>query len=456
MTTKLRESRKARCLQRRRAARYPYLLALVLCLFGASASAQTTPPGGIAPPSRPERPYRGLFGGGVGNTVQSLTFEGKVGGGFVENPLAEQGFAAARDPSTGGGASGLGTAKLTYSMYRTRWGASADHMTLLDYYPQLGQNSVQDRHVMTANVYFMPAKSTRVAFVQNFKNFPEVSYSDLFDPQLEQGVLVNQDLGLSQVRYTRYGSSVEVTQKLSNRSRVNATLGYAHGKVESREWIILTGSANLTHSISKGIALSLGYQEGGQRDVNPGAVQEPRNRQPRIQAGIDINQPLSISRRTKVAFSTGLAGTQDRSLKQTTYHLIGAARVNREFGQTWVAGLTYNRGVRQLEPIGVALFSDSLTFLVQGSFSKRVQFQSHVGISNGRVGSTGRLENQVGSMQVSVALTKQLAFETDYADYRYSATSGDLPPEAIGQRNSRSLRMSLQVWLPLISRTKKP
>ena len=37
-------------------------------------------PTGLAPRARPERPYRGLFGGGQGDTAQSLTFDGSIGG----------------------------------------------------------------------------------------------------------------------------------------------------------------------------------------------------------------------------------------------------------------------------------------------------------------------------------------------------------------------------------------
>lgn len=432
------------------------VLAVFLGLIPAVSAAQIATPGGIAP-ARPERPYRGLFGGGVGNTVQSLTFEGSLGGGFVTNPLAEQGLAgSSSSTATGGGASGAGSAALDYSLHRTRFGGYASYQSLIDYYSQLEQGSLQDRHVMGATVYFMPAASTRIAFIQSFKNFPEFSVSDLFDPELDQVVPANQDFRLSPVRYRRFGSGVEVSHRLSNRSRINLDLNYGHGKVANREWVILMGSGNINYSIGKGIALFLGYQEGGQRDKKAG-IQAPRERQPRINAGVDLARALSFSRRTTVAFTTGLAGTQDRNLDQTVYHLVGSARVNREFGQTWSAMVAYNRGVRQIEPLGEPFFSDSVAFIVQGSFSRRVQFQSYLGSSSGTVGSLGGdIRNQTGSIQLSVALTRQLALATSYADSRFTGESGSLPAEAVGRRNTRSVRTSLQVWLPLFTRTKRP
>src|SRR5688500_8910763 len=72
---------------------------------------------------RPARPYRGLFGGGMGDTEQVLTLTGSVGVGYDDNVLADQ-----------SGTGGLGTdpridqsgtfqqmsGGLTYSLERTR------------------------------------------------------------------------------------------------------------------------------------------------------------------------------------------------------------------------------------------------------------------------------------------------------------------------------------------------
>ena len=78
-----------------------------------------------------------------------------------------------------------------------------------------------------------------------------------------------------------------------------------------------------------------------------------------------MSRALSFSRRTLLSFSTGIAGAQDRDFDQTTYHLIGSAHLSREFGRTWVAAY-YNRGVRNVEPLGDPLFSDSVMFAVSG------------------------------------------------------------------------------------------
>jgi hypothetical protein len=447
MTTNLRIGRRVRD---------RYLLALVLCVAPASASAQPTPPpGGIAPPARPERPYRGLFGNSVGNTAQSLTVEGKLGGGYVQNPLGEQGATIGLDDrARGGGASGVGSAIVEYAMNRTRFGAHAAYTMLMDYYPQLAYGSLQDRHVASASIYYMPAKSTRISFTESFKNFPEFSVSDLFDPGQERGISFGQDFQLSPVRYIRYGSSVEVSQTLSGRTHISGGLDYAHGKVEDREWVILTGSATLTHNVGKGMSVYMGYQEGGQRDVTTDAPSK-MERQPRINAGLDFHKPLSLSRRTWLSFSTGVAGTQDIALGQTVYNLVGTARLGRELGQTWIAELTYSRNVRRIEAIAQSILADSVTVGANGSFSRRVQYGSHINYSFGRDPITGSMiKTLFGGVQLSAAITRQVAWGTDYAYSRYSIDEGFLPVEALAMRNGQSLRTYLQVWVPLLKRTK--
>ncbi len=85
---------------------------------------------------RPERPYRGLFGGGVGDTEQSLTLNVQLAGGYDDNIFADQGAGGGGVPPSStpptnvvaqGGSYGQLSSGLTYSLARTRVsvGASA-------------------------------------------------------------------------------------------------------------------------------------------------------------------------------------------------------------------------------------------------------------------------------------------------------------------------------------------
>jgi len=180
--------------------------------------------------------------------------------------------------------------------------------------------------------------------------------------------------------------------------------------------------------------------------------------------GLDYNRPLSFSRKTTMAFSTGTAGTYDRSLDETSYFLIGSVRLDREIGKTWSAGLVYGRNLRYIESLGgIPLLADTGTFVLQGSFSRRLQFKGRLGASSGNLvgeGSDGssagstKTETYFGAAQLSMALTRQLALSADYAYYQYTLPEALLQTGGPGKNNYQSVRVQLQVFVPLMTRTK--
>src|SRR5687767_8144469 len=69
--------------------------------------------------SRPERPYRGLFGGGVGDVEQSLVWNASTGAGYDDNVLAEEDIST--DPRTAqAGNFGSFSSGLSYSYSKPR------------------------------------------------------------------------------------------------------------------------------------------------------------------------------------------------------------------------------------------------------------------------------------------------------------------------------------------------
>jgi hypothetical protein len=92
---------------------------------------------------RPERPYRGLFGGGYGKTEQSLVFNLTIGGGEDDNILLGGefvnggGFAAVDPRARKRSSFGNGSAGLSYSLSRSRFSLGANFGSTATYYPGL-------------------------------------------------------------------------------------------------------------------------------------------------------------------------------------------------------------------------------------------------------------------------------------------------------------------------------
>jgi hypothetical protein len=446
------------------------VLGLGLCLLASPSGAQTTSgtqtpstetptPFNIAPPSRPARPYRGVFGVPPSNLEPRLTLEASLGGGLSGNPVADQAVGAPGGNGSGGGGGGAGSASsnLLYSWTRERMGVNATNATFADYYPNLSDHKLLPRDIASAGIYFVPKPSTRITFSETFKNLPEFSLSDLHEADLGELIPPNLDFGMTVDRYTRYGTSVDVSQKLSNRTRADLSASYARGMIDSRAWTIVLMSGSLTHTISKGLAVYGGYQGGGQRDEHPLVGDKTRESHPRINGGIDFNRALSFARRTTLSFSTGTAGTHDRSDNTTTYHLVGAAKLDREIGRTWNAGLQVARTVRYIEVLSEPLFSDSLGVVLNGSFSRRFELKSVLSASTGHLGTTGGhgFDTYVGSVELSIAMTRNFAFGSDYVYSRLASGYGAVPTDALRQLAQQSVRAYVKIWAPLLTRRKQ-
>jgi|SRR5215204_531619 len=417
-----------------------------------------TPPGGLGPRTRPERPYRGLFGGSVGATAQSLTFDGSIGGGTNESSRPGAAGATGNGLSDGGGGAVTGSGNISYSMDKKRWGLSASNAVFFDYYPGGPDGrggGVHPRDIAGAAGYFNVARATRVTVGLTYKNLPEFTLSDLYGVAAGDVIPLRQDYGLVVDRYSRYGGSVDLTQTLSRHAHASVSTSYARGMIGSRSWTILLYSGSISYSISKGLSLFAGYQDGGQKDEGPG-LDNPRDRHPRMNFGIDYNKPLSFSRRTTVMLTTGTAGTYDRLTGETQYHLIGSALLNRELGRTWSTAIMYSRNLQYIESLGEPLFSDSLSVGVQGQLA-RAHVQSRFGASSGHLGTDkeNKAGNYFGAVQLSLPLNRMWALTADYAYYRYTT------PATLRQFGSRehehyqSLRGYVQVSLPLLTRKRQ-
>src|SRR5580698_5993634 len=127
---------------------YRFLLPLVVCVLGALVA---VPAWAQSPLPQPDRPYRGLFGGGVGEASQMLSLSLSFGGGYTTEALlgstAATTATSQAPPQTGAAAPPQNTnstfetasAALQYSYTRPRMGLSAQIGTSGVYFPGLHQ-----------------------------------------------------------------------------------------------------------------------------------------------------------------------------------------------------------------------------------------------------------------------------------------------------------------------------
>lgn len=421
---------------------------------------QVSTPYTLSAPARPGRPNRGVFGVAPANIEPQLTLEALFGGGMSGNPVASQTVGApggGLGNAEGGSGAGTGSANLVYSYNKPRFSIDASNIVSADYYKQYEDNKFQPRDIATFAVNFVPASNTRVTVSQGYKNLPEFSFSELLDADIGLTVPLNQDLAITVDRYARYGTSLDVTQKLSRRSSIDGSVGYAYGVLTSgSHWTTLSFTGSFNQSLGKGLGVYAGYVYG-QQVFQGSDGRSSKDRHPTIRLGVDFNRALSIARRTTIGFSTGVAQLQDRVQNQTLYQIIGGASLKREFGRTWDAAVSYARNARLIEALDQPLFTDSLSVVTQGTFTRRIQLKVGIGASAGQYGSRSGsgFDTYFGSAQLAVGLTRNFALGADYAYQRLSNPPGALPIVASGLYSQQSARAYFKIWTPVLSRPRK-
>jgi hypothetical protein len=425
---------------------------VALCLTPVAQAAAQTP--------RSERPYRGLFGGRVDNPEHLLTLKSSAGGGYDTNVLLDSGgfgSGTAPDPRVGKSSSyGDLEAGLTYAFNTTRVGIGASAYTSARYYTDV-RDEFAVAHSGSVAATLQLTKSTRVAgnFGVSYQPFLSLfAIPGLFDPALGQTASPNFDFGVASQDNASYTSGAEVTQDLSKRASL--TVSYADQRTnygESDNAPVRVGPGDVSNEtaavrFSYQIGRGLGAHYAGQRDDVRSSL---------VDAGIDFNRALSLSRRTTLTFATGSSFSQYQN--QTYYRFLGNARLQREIGRTWSAALAYNRTLDHLAAYSRPVLGDAVTIGVGGLFNRRLQFDSSVGAFFGNVGFSGAqnaFKTYTAASALTVGLSRNIGIRMNYSYFRYFFEPDALPDVDLPTQEDRhSVQASIVLSAPLFYRARK-
>jgi hypothetical protein len=433
-----------------------FVLAALLC--AAPAAAQS---------ARPERPYRGIFGGGVGNTEQLLTVKFAVNGGYDDNVLAGDSGGVSADPRAAkSGGYGQAQSELSYSLNRKRVGFAASLGTTQRRYTSVLGNFL-GTYSGGASGWFQVAKHTRLALTQSSSFQPFLSYSffpvpGAFEGELAEGDLPpienpSFDLAIGKENQWRHSASASLSQGLSSRATLSLGGSYntANASQDSLDLKSYSYDGRLSLNISRGLGVHFGY---GYRDGGYGGATSNSPVVHNLDIGVDYSRPLSISRRTKLQFGTGSAAMRD--LDRTVYRITGNATLSYEFKRTWNAALNYKRDAGFLQNLRAPVFADAVSFSVGGMPTRRLQVATQIGAALGTVGVTASASgynSYYGTASCNVALSRYAGLNVAYSYYQYSFDSSvELPQLSSRNLDRQSLQGGVTFWLPIVHRTRRP
>ncbi len=430
------------------------LVVCVAVLTGVSASA-------AAQAVRPERPYRGLFGGGVGDAEQTLSLNVSLGGGYDDNIFAGQGQSGlgrgsqVARPGTFGSLSG----SLAYSYNTPRLSASLSTATSVRYAPAASSNAYGG--YSGAAAMSMPlwrgaglSASQSVGYQPYFslQLIPVFATGDLVQATVE-----SFDLAATNETYLSYMTAVGLSQRLSRRGSLGLAFNQRISDFSSNRpnYTSRGASAQYSVGIAKGLGAHVGY---GYRVAETGTVPAPtRLEAHNINVGIDFNRALSFSRRTTLTFGTGTAAVVQQ--KRTRYRLTGNAELVYELARTWSTGVAYDRSVRFVENFADPIFSDGASAFLGGLVNRRLEFTSRAGVSFGQIGGTVRGKNvktYLGTAGLTYGLTRNVGLGVNYSYYRYAFGQSAVLPAGYDRKLDRQgVRAYITLWAPLVHRARR-
>jgi hypothetical protein len=431
--------------------------ALVIVASAVSASAQSV---------RPERPYRGIFGGGYGNTEQLLTLDASLDGGYDTDVLAG-GNASSGTVSTNGnqeaGAFGQFGASLEYTLNRNRVGFGATASTTQRTYPSLG---LLGSYGGGFNGWFQIARRTRLTVSESSTYQPFLNYGFFAVPYVPGDVGIAPDVtpnfqsGVAPTTQIRNSLSTSLTQSLTPRASVS--FSGSVDKTNASGVVVPDLNAKsvggrFSYQVAKGFGFhaGYGYREGMYSNQAVPVTQTPVFHN--FDVGIDYNRPLSFSRRATLSFGTGSAAYQD--LGVTRYYVTGNANFTYELNRTWNVTSAYSRDAQLIESLRAPVFGDSLTVGLHGLLNRRVDVGASVSGSRGTVGTvaTSDYESYYGNATLVFGVSRRIAITTTYSYFhQVFGRAVDLTPATPQNLNRQTIQAGLTFRLPLISRARRP
>jgi len=436
---------------------------LTSCLAAAAlatavpASAQMT-----SPQPRPERPYRGLFGGGVGPTEQQLVANLSFGGGYDDDLSAEAGGPVStpgQSPTRQGGPFGSAESNLAYSLGLERLSFNANYGMQGRFYREIPSNFLAG-HSVSGGVAFEVTKSTHISgsVSASYQPFYSASYlPPVFDAALGALTLDHPDVSYLRRKYFSRASGFSVTHQLSARTSVSGNYNFSSSGVVAEDGFgTRSYGASLSHGIGKGLSARVGYYNNLATFNENGAQKHSRFYS--IDAGLDFSKSLSLTRKTALTFSTGTTAANGGG--QTHYNLVGDVRLTRELGRTWSAGASANRSM-QFDPVVRDItLTDGVTVGISGMINRRVQVQAGIGTSRGNAGfdtPNNGLVSSSASASMNYGITRYLGVGVQYTYYYSSYESGvNLPLGWPRTLDRQSFSANVNLWAPLMTRTRRP
>jgi opacity protein-like surface antigen len=442
---------------------------LVVCLLAIVMAPTAVRAGQASQPDQPapeqvRRPFRGLFGGPPDpSRKQSLIASASLFAAYDDDVYGDRGVLGdplhpgnRRDGIYSGATVGLA---YTHRANRATVGLTADAAV----------HKYQNRDPLPgyragANVSGTLARRTSFSLAGSAGYSPEFRLGVFTSPVSPTGfqdpfTTVLADYDVYSLAAWRTSAGGGISQTIGRRASLEASywltnIDYIDDSFDYRSHSAgLSYTQRLTGHMSARAGYGYSTAEYSQR-----AELRPLNVH-RIDAGIDYGRALSISRRTRVSFSTGSAiisgqgQTSGRETSDFAFYVSGSADLTHEMGRTWKAQLSYQRGIDAHEGFSQPFLSNGINGGLSGLFSRRLAFSSGADYVIGEVGlrSGVHYSSVSASAGLQYALSSRLALFGRYLYYKYDFDRQvAVDPRLPTALDRQGVRVGLTTSIPVI------
>jgi opacity protein-like surface antigen len=474
-----------------RLGRTALLVMLIACLAAAPAAAQDVIPATPSPATESiRRPYRGLFAPEGRPGVPTLDFLFSAFTAYDEDVFAaEEGGSIAPQARESGWFSGV-SGGFTFHRPGDKVVIGALGGVSVNRYQARSATAVITKLAGDVGVNFTPRSRGRLASTVSYSPDYRVSFfSSAEEVANEDGATLLPDFYLTSLASVHVDGSAGFTHDFSSRTSFIADASASTTEYLDQPYSVgqYGASARITQRLTRSLGLRLGYGYG------VGTYSMPERSEyaiHTIDAGIDFQRDLSISRRTQLAFSTGsavlvsdpasvavpvaiapgaellgpdpasslLAPGPASSLvdlpQEINYFLTGEARLIHEIYRTWRALGIYRRGVGFDEGLRQPTISQSASARLVGLLSRRVKFSAGADYSFGTIGvnTDQGFEAVTANAGVTYALSRRMAAFARYVYYSYSfdGLAGPLEPTLPTALDRQGIRIGLTLSVPVL------
>jgi hypothetical protein len=428
----------------------------------------------LAQRPRPDRAYRGLFGGNGADPNSSQSFDVSISlfGAYDDNVLADRGQGGVDPRYQKSGGYGASTLSFDYSKRVGRGSVDLSAGTSYRYYPSIKE---LNGFSYFASVGFSAKLGGRTTLnaTESGSYMPYFAFSPFsgVTPQ-EPGTVapINPQQPLLDQAATMISSSASLEHRLTPRGSLSADYSFNYSDYQNRvnpfqTWAV---GGQYRYRLNPRSTFKVGYHFRRGTFGFYSTLDEPVDSHD-LDIGVDYSRPLSQSRKTTVGFSTGstiyrtfdalavpLAGPPSTAdlYRRTRYMVTGSAFLTRQIGRSWSARADYRRGLQLVEGFGAPFFADSVNLSLAGFVGSRSRLSFSAAYSNGEVGisiNTQRYSTTMVVASYQVALTRWAALfaQYDFNHYLFDKTVA-LPPGMSRGLDRNSARVGLNLWLPLL------